>query len=529
MAETSSRRASSSVRRRAAHRARSEDHIMQLDRKEFLQALGAGTVGAAAGRHLGAAAPDVKPKKLERDAIKGATDAVARFVTRTTLADLPADVVQQGKRCLIDGFGVILAGSTSDGSRIVREHVREVGGKSEASIIGTRLRVPAGKAALANGASGHAMDYDDTQLSTTPDRTFGLLTHPTIPALSTSLAVAERVGASGAGFLEAFLVGFEVECKIAEAIDPDHYTRGFHSSGTIGAFGAATAAAKLMKLDAAVVKHLLAITASLSSGIRVNFGSMTKPLHVGRAAESGVFAADLAAHGFTGGDDGLDGAWGFFQVLGGGADLDRLIPALGKPYAIVNPGVSVKPYPCGSLSHPSMDAMLKVVVDHDLKPEQIKAVRVRAGSNVLNPLRYKTAKTELEAKFCLPFLMASLIVRRKAGMAEFTDAFVASEAVQRMMELVTGVFDREIEAQGFDKIRSVIEVDLVDGRRLVQSADQRYRGGPDKPFTRAELRAKFADCAQLVLRPDRIEPAIAAIESIDRLSSVRELVSRLVA
>src|SRR4030095_8171769 len=142
--------------------------------------------------------------------------------------------------------------------------------------------------------------------------------------------------------------------------------------------------------------HMLAMASSMASGIRVNFGSMTKPLHAARAAENGIVAAELAARGFTGGDRGLDGQWGFFQVLGGGADLDRLIPVLGQPWAIINPGVSFKPYPCGSLSQPSLDAMLKLVVEHDVKPDVIKAVRLRAGNNILEPLRYTTVKTELE-------------------------------------------------------------------------------------------------------------------------------------
>ena len=254
---------------------------------------------------------------------------------------------------------------------------------------------------------------------------------------------------------------------------------------------------------------------------------MTKPFHVGRAGENGVIAAELAARGFTGGEDGLDGQWGFFQVLGGGADLDRLVPVIGKPYTIVNPGVSIKPYPSGVLSHPSMDAMLKVMVDHDLKPEQIRAVRLRAGSNILNPLRYKSAKTELEAKFSLPFLMSSIILQRKAGIHEFTDEFVASEPVQRMMERVTGVFDEKIEAQGFDKIRSIVEVDLTDGRMLVQPSDDRYRGGPDRPFTREELHAKFADCAQLVLSAEKIQQALAQLETIETARDVRQLVKTM--
>ena len=509
---------------------------MRLSRKQFFGVAAKGIAGSAVAsalvaRDAGAGArivADTKSKKLEGAAIKGSTEAVKRFITTTDLKSMPADVVQQGKRCVIDGLGVILAGSTVRGSAIVRDYVKSVTDKREATAFGPeRLMASVPFAALANGASGHAMDYDDTQLSTTPDRTFGLLTHPTLPPLTASLAICERMGLSGAAFLEAFLIGFEVECKIAEAIDPSHYNRGFHSSGTIGTFGAAVAAAKLMKLNDQQLGHMLSIASSMASGIRLNFGTMTKPLHVARASENGVVAADLASRGFTGGDDGLDGQWGFFQVFGGGADLDRIVPALGRPYAIVNPGVSVKPYPCGSLSHPSLDAMLKVVVDHDVKPEQVRAVRLRAGTNILDPLRYKVAKTELEAKFSIPFLMSTILIRRKAGIREFTDEFVASEPVQRMMERVTGVFDARIEAQGFDKIRSVVEVDLVDGRMLVQPSDDRYRGGPEKPFTREELHEKFANCAQLVLPPDRVQRALTQIESIDTLKDIRELVRTL--
>jgi 2-methylcitrate dehydratase PrpD len=496
---------------------------MKISRKDFFKV----TAAAALAPRVLAADGDtvVKPKKAEKAAIKGTTDALTRFITTATLSSMPPDVVAQAKRCLVDGFGVMLAGSTVKGSEIVRDYVRGVSDRKEATSVGMgTVTTSAAHAALLNAASGHAMDYDDTQLSTTPDRTFGLLTHPTVPALAASLAVAERAHASGAAFLEAFLVGFEVECKIAEAIDPEHYNRGFHSTGTIGTFAGAAAAAKLMRLPPAQVRHMLTIASSMSSGIRVNFGSMTKPLHSARAAENGIVAAELASRGFTGGDEGLDGQWGFFQVFGGGVDLDRLIPVLGKPYTIVNPGSSFKPYPCGSLSHPTMDAMLKAVTDHDLKPEQIKAVRVRAGSNILEPLRYKIATNELEAKFCLPFLMATLILRRKAGVREFTDEFVKSAPVQQMMPRVTGIFDSKIEAQGFDKIRSVVEIDLANGGTIVQAADERYRGGPDKPFTQAELRAKFADCAQLTMSAPRIAKAIELIEGVDRLGDVGQLV-----
>jgi 2-methylcitrate dehydratase PrpD len=330
-------------------------------------------------------------------------------------------------------------------------------------------------------------------------------------------------------FLEAFLTGFEVECKIAEAIHPNHYKKGFHSSGTIGTFGAMVAAAKLLGLDRGAVAHALSIAASMASGIRVNFGTMTKPLHVGRAAQNGVLAAELAQRGLTGGGDGLDPPWGFFQVFshGEGFDIARIAGKLGHPHTIVWPGVSIKPYPCGVLGHPTMDAMRRLVLTHDLKPEQVARIRVRAGSNILNPLRYPIAHNELEAKFCPAFMVSAIALRRKAGIHEFNDAFVQSAPVQAMMAKVDRVLDAEIEAKGWEKIRSTVEVDTVDGRTLAEHADERYRGGPDLPFTREELFEKFSDCASLVLAPDAVTRAFEMVERVETLDDIGQLVTAL--
>ncbi|MBN1239878.1 MAG: MmgE/PrpD family protein, partial [Gammaproteobacteria bacterium] len=428
------------------------------------------------------------------------TAAVVEFVTRSRYEDLPADALTIGKRCIIDGLGVMLAGSTQPAGRIVRDYAGAADGRRDSTAFGPApFKTSAALAALVNGTSGHALDWDDTQLATSADRIFGLLTHPTVPPLVAALAVGERRHASGREFLDAFLTGFEVECKIAEAIHPNHYKMGFHSSGTIGTFGAAIATAKLLGLDAERIAHTLAIAASSASGIRVNFGSMTKPLHVGRAAQNGIVAAELAAQGFTGGDDALDPPWGFFAAFshGGGFDADRIAGKLGEPHTIVWPGVSIKPYPCGVLGHPTMDAMRRLVIEHDVQPGEITAIRVRAGSNILNPLRYPIATNELEAKFCPAFMVSAIALRRKAGIHEFNDAFVQSEPVQALMRKVERVLDPEIEAKGWEKIRSTVEVDLADGRTLVEHADERYRGGPDLPFTREELHEKFTDCASL--------------------------------
>jgi 2-methylcitrate dehydratase PrpD len=329
--------------------------------------------------------------------------------------------------------------------------------------------------------------------------------------------------------LEAFVTGFEVECKIAEAISPSHYKQGFHSSGTIGTFGAAVAAAKLLELDANQLAHMLAIAASSASGIRVNFGSMTKPLHVGRAAQNGIVAAELAALGFSGGADALDPPWGFFQTFshGEGFDVDRIIGKLGDPHTILSPGVSIKPYPCGVLGHPTMDAMRRLVIDHDVDPNAITAIRVRAGSNILNPLRYSIANNELEAKFCPAFMVSAIALRRKAGINEFNDSFVQSEPVQALMRKVERVLDPEIEALGWEKIRSTVEVDLADGTTLAQPADERYRGGPDLPFSRADLYEKFSDCAGLVLDAARVRQVFECIESLDTLNDILKLTQLL--
>ena len=456
-----------------------------------------------------------------------ATGAVADFIASTTFGDIPADALHIGRRCIADGIGVILAGSTTPAAEILRSQVREDGCREESTIAGRdAFRTRAASAALVNATSGHAHDYDDTQLSDAPNRIFGLLTHPTIPPLTAAFAVGERLGASGRAVLEAFLIGFEVECKIADAIYPAHYKQGFHTSGTVGAFGAMAAAAKLLQLDRAALAHAVGITASMSAGIRVSFGTMTKPLHVGRAAFNGVTAAELAGKGFTSGADALDGPWGFFKVTAGGFDSDRIIGALGRPWTIVNPGVSIKPYPCGCLGHPTMDAMLALVTQHDIKPERIKKIRLRAGSNILNPLRYDIANTELEAKFCPAFMLSAVALRRKAGVNEFSDEFVRSAPVQAMMRRVERVFDQEIEDRGYERMLSIVEVELEDGRMLSQEAGP-YRGGPERPFTPEELRDKFMECGSLVLPADRLDAILSRIEAFEHIDRISDFTAML--
>jgi 2-methylcitrate dehydratase PrpD len=455
------------------------------------------------------------------------TKEAAEFVFKLQYEDLPSEALRIAKRCILDGLGVILAGSSQKCVEIIRNHCQFIGQAREATVFGKdSTKVPATLAALVNGTAGHAMDWDDTQVSADPDRVYGLLTHPTIPPLTACLAISEKLGrVSGTMFLTAFLAGFEVECKVAEAISPDHYKKGFHTSGTIGTFGAAMAAAKLMKLDDTQLRHAIGLAASMGAGIRANFGTMTKPLHVGRAAHNGVTAAILAKDGFEANMDALDGPWGFLQVLGGGFDHNKISGCFGKPHTIIDPGVSIKPYPSGVLTHPSMDAMLAIVVENNLKPDDIESVVLYAGTNILKPIRYPVARNELEAKFCMPFLLCAIAISRKAGVREFTHEFVNSSQVQALTRRIRTEFDPKIEAQGWDKIRSRLEVTLKDGRTFIRKSDERYRGGPDHPLSDDELRSKFTDCTERLLCQEARENIFETIAALEQVDGVEKLIT----
>ena len=454
------------------------------------------------------------------------TRELAEYIHSVTYESIPANVIRRAKEAVIDGIGVTLSGVNADCTRLIRQYIAGLGLSGKATVIGQDQTLPAEFAALANGVSAHALDYDDTQISTLPDRVYGLLTHPTTPVLSATIPVAEEVGASGKDTLTAFCTGVEVACKVAEAIRPYHYQNGFHSTGTIGIFGAAAAAAKLRGMDTEMIAQALGIAASKSSGIRVAFGTMTKPYHAGAAAQGGIVATELARIGYRTAPEALDGPWGYFQVAGSGVDPEAIQGKLGNPYTFVDPGVSIKPYPCGSLSHPSMDAMLDLILEHDIKADDVSEVRIGTTSNVLAALRYPTPTDELEAKFSIPFCMGILLLERAGGIAQFTDEVVLRPDVQEMMARVKPYLHEDLEALGFQRIRSLIEVQLRDGTVLSTEAST-SRGTPERPMSVEELAGKFGDCAQGLLADDVQAKVIDMVYHLDEVDSVRDLTALL--
>jgi 2-methylcitrate dehydratase PrpD len=438
----------------------------------------------------------------------------------------PTAIKKKAVDHVIDGIAVMLAGSRTECVKTLGTFIREKGSTPSSTLIGFNHKSHPADAALVNGTSGHADDYDDTQLSSSPDRIYGLLTHPTVPVIAAALAIGETLDCSGRELLEAFIAGFEVECKLAEAIKPEHYTRGFHTTGTIGAFGAAAASSRLLGLEEDEVRYALGMTASMSSGIRVNFGTMTKPLHAGMAASNGVVACTLAKKGYTADREALDGRWGFMNVLGQGADPEKLVGKLGKPYTLLDPGASIKMYPCGSLGQPSMDTLLEIVVEENLTPEDVQEIRLRAGPNILEPLRYTSPVNGLQAKFSLQFGLASILAKRRAGLREYTTEVVNSQDVRKVMAKVKTLLDPEVARMGTEKMRSIVEVELHGGRVIRRVADT-ARGTPEKPLTKGELDAKFQECASFVLENDKLEEALEMIRLLEDLPSIQQLTSLL--
>jgi 2-methylcitrate dehydratase PrpD len=290
----------------------------------------------------------------------------------------------------------------------------------------------------------------------------------------------------------------------------------------MGGLGAAMAAGKILGLKEDALVRTLGIAGSLAAGLRENFGTMTKPLHAGRAAENGVTAALLAQAGFTSATNILEARRGFFNAMAGGYDPGKIDGRLGRPYFMQEPGISIKPYPSGSLSHPAQDLILDLVKQHDLRAPDVESIEVGTNSNVPNALIYPMPQTALEGKFSIPFCMAIGVLERKAGIAQFQERKVRDRKVVELMKRVTLLVDDELEALGYDQVRSRIRIRLKDGK-LIEGRYDVARGHPEKPMSWDELSEKFYDCASLALPRKRAEQAMGLVARIEKLPSLSPL------
>src|SRR6266849_3296070 len=459
----------------------------------------------------------------------GLTDYVAKFVSHAKYEDIPGEVVELGKKSILDGLGLALAGSNAQTGTLCRQYLEKIGvcdGKS--TIIGSARKTSPRFAAFVNGVSIHADDFDDTQLAVAKDRVYGLLVHPTVPVLPPLLALAERGGVSGKQLTLAYHLGVEVECKIAEAISPRHYLDGFHSTGTCGPFGSAAACAKLLGFDLPKTLKTFGLVASQSGGLRENFGTMTKPFQAGHAAESGLASAELVALGWTAAEQILEAERGFFHAFGGSYDPPAIMDRLGKPWTFASPGISLKPYPSGPLPHPAMSELARLIEANNIQAARVEKVDIGANHNMTTTLLHHQPRTGLEAKFSMEFCLAILLLERKASLGQFSDKVVRRPDVQEMIRRINFYVDSEAESSGYDKMTSILKIHLKDGRAINGRADF-AKGSPANPMSFDETATKFRGCAEFAEWPkaktEEIISFTKALEAAPDITALSPLLS----
>lgn len=448
-------------------------------------------------------------------------DGIADFVCRLDGRSLPGDVIHAMKRAVLDCLAAALAGAKDHVSQVAIRHAQAHAGRPAAGIIGHAAQAPAAGAAFANGTIAHAIDYDDQSMTA--------WTHPTPAILPAALALAEEQGASGRDLITALVAGLETQKALGIAAQPGHFQAGWHSTGTLGVFGAAAAAGKILGLDREGLARTLAIAASRAAGLRQNFGTMTKPLHVGFAARDGLEAALLARAGVTASPEALEGPNGFLRVCSPQRDgIERAIAALGNPFEAVDPGLVFKLYPCCGDIAACVDGVLLLREQHALQVDSVARIRLGVSQTSRECAPNDRPATPLEAKFSIPYTAAAALVRGRLGLAEFTPEALQDAEVRNCMERVDVVLHPDLarpEAVSYCS-PAIVEIETKGGE-ILRKTVRDMRGHPKNPLTAADLEAKFEACAANVLQHAAIRKTIGLVQRLDSLSSVDALIRTL--
>ena len=445
------------------------------------------------------------------------TEALATFVAETTYDDVPAEAEDAATTAIRDYVGVAVYGSRHAVGDRIGEYVAACMPGDASTVFDRGTASPPG-AALANGAFGHAVDYDDTFES--------IVIHPTSPTFAAALSAAEHAGADGRDALVGYVVGAEAAFRTGHATYPSHYENGWHSTGTVGTFGATGAAASVLGLDSEATARAFGIVASCSSSLKKNFGTMTKPLHAGHAAQMGVRAAMLADAGFTADAAIFEGEIGYGEAMTPGGDYDpsEITDGLGETWAVED--IGFKPYPSGVINHAAMDALRDLVAEESLAPEDVESVVVTLDSAASEMLIHEDASNALEAKFSIEFGLAAILREGDAGVHEYSDEYVADPETQATMAKVERAFESDLFGQEFAGYGARVIVRTVDGEEFV--AEERYApGSPNNPVGEERLRGKFYECATAVVSREDAEAVEAAIEDLAEPGSLDRLVEAL--
>ena len=442
-----------------------------------------------------------------------ATKRLADLSAQVRYKDLPPEAVSRAKECILDTLSCMLGGCKGAEAPILLKYVEEAGGRPEATIIGFGRKTNAPNAALVNGTLGHALDFDDSQHS--------LMGHPSVVIVPAVLSLGEKMKSSGEAILEAFILGFEVTCKVGRGLNPKLYNNGWHATSVIGALGASVAAGKLLGLDSGRMASALGLSASLACGLRENFGTMTKPLHAGKAAQNGVISALLVRNGFTASQQILEAKRGFSATFSGQYDLNRILDNFGNPFEIVSPGVHLKPYPSCLETHSIIEATLFLVESNDIHAEDVESVKCGIAPLALDILIHANPQTGLQGKFSAPYAVATALLHRKASLEQFTDRAVQDPKAQAMIQKVNVVAHPEMERS----VQSaIVTIRLKDGREFKKRLDI-TTGHPEKPMSLNQIIDKYRSCADTVIHKEGIEESIEKVLSFEKLTEVGELIA----
>jgi 2-methylcitrate dehydratase PrpD len=445
---------------------------------------------------------------MERNA-PPVTDQIAQFVKGAEVAQAPASVREAALSALIDTVGVAIAGRDDTGFRALLNGTREEAHPGPATLLATGQRVSPAYAALVNGMGAHALDYDDVS-----DPMYG---HPSVALYPALLAVAQSEGASGAALLDAYVVGFQVAGAVAAALPiRAHYSKGWHSTATVGVLASTAGLCHLLDLPAETTRRALGIAASSASGSRQNFGTNTKPLHPGLSAWSAVTAARLAQNGFTADEQQLEAPMGFFAMYGGDSDLYAVQKWLEQPWTIVEPGagISVKKYPCCFNTHRSADATLALAPSLPDAADTVTAIRVTVEPGGLDPVIHHRPTTGLEGKFSVEYVVAAGLIDGRVRLATFTDDAVGrpeAQSLLRKVELAESAAPPFGEP-GYDFAYAAVEID-AGGTTLRRRVDTPHGDSRDL-LVAAELEDKFFDCVSYSGVPWDAAGLIAGLRSL---------------
>lgn len=457
---------------------------------------------------------------LEQGAESGATFRLAGYVASAAFQDLPPAVVRHAKTVLLDLLGTTLGAADTEEVRIASETVRMLGGTPECSAIGLGFRTNAQNAAFLNSLASHVLELDDTHLAS--------ITHVGAPVIPAILAMAERQHSSGADALLALVLGYEVCIRVAASIQPSHARRGFLSMGTCGTFGAAAGASRCLALPATAIADALGLAGMQSAGTNTSSygqGDMGRRMIPSHAAGAGVMAALLAAGGFTGSHNVLEGRNGFAQAFADGADLDRITAGLGETHAITS--VGLKPYSCNRQMHAAIDAFKRIRADAPFDPSSVVEVRVETFDAAVAGRPHRSApESAFDAKMSIPFTMGVVALRGDAGPREYVHSVLEDAAVRAFATKVKVVSDPAITAMHPRCWAARVTVSLADGRAL-QAFVEHPLGEPEAPMSEAQVTRKFTDLATLTVAESVAAAIVEEVQALDRRSSIDGLMTLL--